>query len=265
MFLLAGASVLGVVALYGIDKKTRAMASMNPPAYRVDNGPLVSVVIPTLQEEDYLPQLLTSISNQTWTSVEAVISDSSPPESKEATAALVREWERRLVIRMVDVPKKNVSLGRNAGAVASRGEYLLFMDADCIMEPDYIEKMVRDMKTARLVHGLDAYYNNDALNSVKAFWLMAKPRMHTTGRGVMVRAADFYDLGGYDIDIDPSNSRGREDLDFGLRIENVFGPGSVFLDRNAVIAENYRRAWGSPPDRVWDHRGWRKGKAIDGI
>jgi len=166
---------------------------------------------------------------------------------------------------MVDAPPKNVSAGRNAGAAASQGEYLLFMDADCIMEPDYIEKMVADMERCHLAHGLDAYYDAEFWNTMKAFYLMTKPRMHTTGRGVMIRKSDFDQIGGYDENLDPATTKAREDLDLGIRVEQTWGNGSVYLDRNAVIAESHRRPIGAgfTSGRVWDHRGWRMGKSID--
>ena len=255
---------LGGAALYGSSLKTRSLASMYPPS-RTVTGPLVSVVIPALSEEDYLPMLLKSISNQTYSSTETVISDSSPEGPKAATADLVATWSSSISIKMIDSPKKNVSLGRNTGADAATGQYLLFMDADCIMEPDYIEKMVADMNHCHMAHGLDVYYDGDLVNTLKAFYNMLKPRMHTTGRGVMISHDDFNYLGGYDEDLDPSNSMAREDLDLGDRVESKFGQGAVYLDRNAVVAEAYRRPWShTGSGRVWDHRGWRKGMTIDG-
>jgi len=46
------------------------------PLYRV-SGPLVSVIIPALEEQDYLPKLLMSIQNQTYEPIEVIVADSS--------------------------------------------------------------------------------------------------------------------------------------------------------------------------------------------
>ena len=226
---------------------------------------MVSVIIPTLQEEQYLPNLLTSISNQTYQNTETIVSDSSPSESKEAIRQLIDEWSGLINIKMVDSLPKNVSAGRNAGAANTSGEMLLFIDADCIMEPDYIEKLVKDLENgAVLAHGLDCWYDNDLNNSIKSFYLWFKPRMHTTGRGVLIRKNDFDTLGGYREDLDPYRSNLREDLDLGQRVEDYFGQGSVYLDKDAVLAESCRRPLLTAMDKVsWSHRGWRKGTTID--
>jgi len=62
------------VVVYRIGQASR------PPAYQV-TGRLVTVVIPTLMEEDYLPKLLETIRNQTYQPIEIVVAVSSPPSS----------------------------------------------------------------------------------------------------------------------------------------------------------------------------------------
>ncbi len=80
------AGVIGAVTFIAVDElRKKAFGSLDQsPAYRV-TGPLVSVVIPALEEQNYLPLLLTSIQNQTYESIEVIVADSSPPESHELT------------------------------------------------------------------------------------------------------------------------------------------------------------------------------------
>ena len=257
---------LGAATVYGLTLRNRALASLQPPPYTIP-GLLVSVIVPTIQEEDYLPQLLTSIDHQTYTNTEVLISDSTAPSKAGPTLELVQNWSGHMPVKFVSLAKKNVSAGRNFGAQNAQGAYYLFLDADCILEANYIEKMVRDLSlpNCHLAHGLDAYYDANFWNTLKVFYLVTKPRMHTTGRGVLMRSNDFALVGAYDENLDPSNSKAREDLDLGQRVEKLWGPGAVYLDRSAVVAETHRRPIGAgfTSGRVWDHRGWRSGTAID--
>lgn len=266
--LLASLFTAGTAAAatnYGWDKKQQALRSLKgPPGYKV-HGSLISVIIPAFREEDYLEPLLVSISNQTYEPLETIISDSSPPESKQKTYSLVRAWQPAMTLRMVDSPPKNVSAGRNAGAAAARGKALMFIDADCIMEPQYCEKLAYNLAGgAVLAHGMDCWYDNDVHNTLKSFYSWVKPRLHTTGRGVLIRKADFDAVGGYRTDLDPAVSTAREDLDLGARVEQMFGTGAVQLNRDAVVAESDRRPiFSSSSRKVWVDRGWRKGRAVN--
>jgi len=121
-----------------------------PPAYQV-MGRLVSVVIPTLMEEDYLPKLLETICNQTYQPIEVIVADSSPSPSKETTMEICQTYEARYVY----VPKLNLPHARNSGAAEAQGEILVFVDADCLFTPTYIQDVAAALdEGCVLAHGL---------------------------------------------------------------------------------------------------------------
>jgi glycosyltransferase involved in cell wall biosynthesis len=98
-----------------------------------------SIVIPALNEEKYLPNLLTSLTKQSSSDFEVVVVDGS---SKDNTAALARSFGARLPKLQVCVSAKaGTSLQRNLGARASDGEWLAFVDADSILLPYFIERL----------------------------------------------------------------------------------------------------------------------------
>ena len=259
-------ALISGAVIYGLASKSRAISGFDSPLYGV-SGELVSIIVPTLQEEEYLPNLLTSIYNQTYKNIEVIISDSSSPESKERTQQVIDEWKYYLNVKMVNSPKLNVSQGRNIGAQHALGSMLCFLDADCIMESGYIEKLVTDIQNgALLAHGMDCTYDNDIRNALTSLWLIFKPNNYTTGRGILIRTDIFNAIGGYDINLDPSSARVREDLDLGRRVEQAYGSGSVFLDTEAFSAESSRRPLLqglSNPNAIWGHRGYRKNVVID--
>ena len=88
----------------------------------------ISVVIPALNEEKYLPQLLQSLSEQTQPDFEVVVVDGS---SKDRTVELARSFSSKLpALNVIVSPTARLPLQRNLGARATSGEWLVFLDAD---------------------------------------------------------------------------------------------------------------------------------------
>lgn len=89
--------------------------------------PFFSIIIPTLNEEKYLPGLLTDLSKQSYSSFEVIHIDA---QSEDKTLVVAQKNARKLIFRQFVVNKRNVSLQRNFGAQKAQGQWLLFMDAD---------------------------------------------------------------------------------------------------------------------------------------
>jgi glycosyltransferase involved in cell wall biosynthesis len=100
---------------------------------------MISIVIPTLNEEKLLPQLLTSLAKQTSQDFEVVVVDGS---SKDKTVEVARSFGTKLPKLQVIVSKKaGLPLQRNLGAKATTGGWLVFVDADSILFPQFIERI----------------------------------------------------------------------------------------------------------------------------
>ena len=90
--------------------------------------PFFSVVIPALNEEEYLPDLLKDLSWQTFKDFEVVVVDGKSEDKTVARASKFKSILPQLIL--VHSKKRNVSYQRNLGAKKARGEWILFMDAD---------------------------------------------------------------------------------------------------------------------------------------
>ncbi len=112
-------------------------ASVECPGDRVgDRGPSVSVIIPTLNEERWLPRLLRSLASQTRLPLEIIVSDSG---SQDATTGIAADAGCAVVVG----PRAGPGAGRNLGARAARGDLLLFLDADVVLPtPEFLERAV---------------------------------------------------------------------------------------------------------------------------
>ena len=222
------------------------------PEYRV-SGPLVSVIVPALEEQNYLPLLLDSIKHQTYQPIEVIIVDSSPPVAKQATEKVAAAYGAKTV----DVPKLGVSIARNKGAEAATGDILLFCDADCIMAQDFTELLVEGLiQGGTLAHGVDCIYDDFPIALMWMPWQLVKPTDYTSGRGVAMYQEDFWAVGGYDEAHDPMKGY-REDLDLGRRILARYGPDSVVLMRNALVGTSARRERVYGFGKLWAGRGVR--------
>lgn len=85
---------------------------------------MISIIIPALNEENYLPSLLKSIKKQGFRDYEIIVADAG---SKDRTLEIAKKYGCKIV------PGGLPSRGRNNGAKVAKGEILLFLDADIIL------------------------------------------------------------------------------------------------------------------------------------
>lgn len=106
---------------------------------RIDNNPspLVSIIVPIYNVEQYLPACLDSLVNQTLHDIEIIcVNDGSPDDS----AVIVRNYMKEdCRIQLVEQENKGLSGARNSGIEVAKGKYVYFMDSDDILEPKAME------------------------------------------------------------------------------------------------------------------------------
>lgn len=102
---------------------------------------LVSVVIPVYNVRAYLKACLESVLQQTYKNFETIMVDDG---STDGSADLCDEYAKR-DSRFSVIHQKNsgVASARNKALSMARGEFLLFIDSDDWIDPDYIESLVK--------------------------------------------------------------------------------------------------------------------------
>jgi len=95
----------------------------------MNNQPFFSIVIPTLNEERYLPNLLQDLGEQSFDlkKVEIIHVDG---DSEDGTVKNTQKFKKKLNLKTIKTKKQNVSWQRNLGAEKAKGEWVIFMDAD---------------------------------------------------------------------------------------------------------------------------------------
>jgi glycosyltransferase involved in cell wall biosynthesis len=101
------------------------------------NNTKVSVIIPVYNAARYLNTSLEQIVNQTLKEIEIIcVDDGSTDNSLEIIKNFAKKDERITIISQNNI---NAGAARNRGLAVAKGEYLSFLDADDMFEPDMLE------------------------------------------------------------------------------------------------------------------------------
>ena len=100
--------------------------------------PLVSILIPAFNAQEWITDTLRSAIAQTWARKEIIVVDDG---SADKTLAIARQFESDSV-QVVTQENQGAAAARNKAFSLSRGEYIQWLDADDLLAPDKIEKQM---------------------------------------------------------------------------------------------------------------------------
>lgn len=107
---------------------------------------LVSIIIPSRNEERFIDKCLDSILEQNYSkkNLEVLVVDG---KSEDKTKEIVNKYSKKhSFIKLLDNPKKFTSFGLNIGIKEAKGEIIIRMDAHAGYENDYVSKSVKYLK-----------------------------------------------------------------------------------------------------------------------
>lgn len=124
-----------------------------PETTRVDQPPLVSVIIPVRNDARRLQHCLRSISASRYPMhrIELLVADNGSTDDSRAVA-------EALGARVLEFPDMRVSEVRNQAVRAARGEILAFVDADHVLAPDWLPFAVESLSRRDAAAVGAAYY-----------------------------------------------------------------------------------------------------------
>ncbi|MBI5038047.1 MAG: glycosyltransferase family 2 protein [Candidatus Kerfeldbacteria bacterium] len=104
------------------------------------NQVLISIIIPCYQAADTIEKTLDSIFKQTYPFLEVIAVDDG---STDQTLLVLKKYQNKITI----IYQKNLgaSAARNAGFKVSKGEYVLFCDADVVLTNTMISDMLSEL------------------------------------------------------------------------------------------------------------------------
>ncbi|MBL8860013.1 MAG: glycosyltransferase [Planctomycetes bacterium] len=184
-------------------------------------NPLVSVIVPTFDGEQFVRETLESVLAQDYSPIEVIVCDDG---SRDGTLGILESYGSRLSV--VRQKNQGVAAARNRAAQDARGEFIAFLDHDDVWEPNMLTTLV-PLLAARPEVGLvyaDAWIidaQSERRGRRGTFLKYAEgdifePLLHGNFVPVettLMRTALFRDLGGCDPSL-----RYLEDFELCLRI-----------------------------------------------
>ena len=108
---------------------------------------MISVIIPVYNAEPYLPHCLDSVLGSTYSDFELLlINDGSTDRSLEICTEYARRDSR---VRLFSQENQGVSAARNLGLEECAGEWIVFVDADDVISPDFLSLVAAEDDTAQ--------------------------------------------------------------------------------------------------------------------
>lgn len=184
--------------------------------------PLVSVIITTYHNEQYLPRAIDSVLRQTYPHIQLIVVDDNPPDSpaRRATEAVMARYPQALYLR--HPANRNGAAARNTGIQAAQGKYIAFLDNDDFYFSHHIASCVQTLQerpdcgsvvcgVVKICGGV-CWDRIDPPQSDLGRELLFREAALGTGSNLFVTADTARQIHGFD-----ERFRRHQDVEFGLR------------------------------------------------
>lgn len=105
-----------------------------------NHNPLISVIIPVYNVEQYLKDCINSVCNQTYTNLEIIVIDDGSTDNSGALCDEIAKTDSR--IKVIHQENQGLSAARNTGLEVCIGEYISFIDSDDAIIPTMYETLL---------------------------------------------------------------------------------------------------------------------------
>jgi glycosyltransferase involved in cell wall biosynthesis len=198
---------------------------------------MISVVIPTFNEEENIAQCLVSLSHQTVprSEYEIIVVDGG---SKDATCEIAKKYADQVFTQT----SRKVGGARNDGVKAAKGDIIATTDADCILPPHWVRRIAQDFQDPGIVQVYGPVYpieegigNQISLimaNTFSRLGYYSRTFYYTLGCNTAFRKDAFLKAGMYRC-IDAG-----DDLEVSMRLKDY---GRIYFDNRLRVGFSMRR------------------------
>lgn len=110
-------------------------------------APLVSIIIPAYNVQDYIEECINSALNQTYPYTEIIVVDNnSTDQTAEKVVEIQKQFPQKIFLLFEE--KQGVSFARNKGIKNSNGQWIQFLDADDLLYEDKLERQLKLINTS---------------------------------------------------------------------------------------------------------------------
>ncbi len=198
---------------------------------------MISVIVPSFNEEENIAQCLVSLSHQTVSKneYEIIVVDGG---STDKTCEIARKYADKVFIQK----SKKVGGARNDGVIAAKGDIIASTDADCILPPDWIDRIRKDFANPAIVQVYGTVYpiedsigNHFSLllaNTFSRIGFYSRTFYYTLGCNTAFRKEAFIRAGMYRC-IDAG-----DDIEIAMRMKDL---GKIRFDGKLKVGFSMRR------------------------
>ena len=208
-----------------------------------EESPIVSVVIPCYNHGDFLGVSIESVLNQTFKQYEIIVVDDGSNDGPTKNAL---DRSKHPKIHVLRTENQGLASARNNGIRAARGRYILPLDADDKIAPDYIRQAVAVLDQKK-EYGI-VYCNAEFFGNQSGPWKLPSFTLDRMLLGNIIfycalfRKDDWAKVGGYNKNM----KDGWEDWDFWLSLLEQ----NIRPYRLSDTLYYYRRAEGSMVEKL---------------
>ena len=112
------------------------------------NHQIVSVVMPTFNQAEYIGEAITSVLSQSYSNLELIIIDNY---STDETEDVINSFQDERIKYFKFHNHGVIASSRNYGATKICGEYIAFIDSDDVWEPMKLERQIQHMQDKQIV------------------------------------------------------------------------------------------------------------------
>ncbi len=161
---------------------------------------MISIIIPTYNEEKDILDCLKSLERQTYKNFEIIIIDDG---STDETIKKIREFSKKdRKIRILNQKHKGPGAARNLGAKYAKGEILIFVDADMTFDKDYIKNLINPLEKKEII---GTTHETEIAKNIKNIWSNCWGRIRVSKKGAKkvkifraIKKDFFLKRGGFD-------------------------------------------------------------------
>ncbi|MEB3295333.1 MAG: glycosyltransferase [Synechococcales bacterium] len=238
-----------------------------PPQLQETPQPKVTVVICTRDRPEMLKQAIASLQHLTYPNLELLVVDNAP--RSDATQILVQTFTKsQPPVRYIREDRPGLDWARNRGILAAQGDIVAFTDDDAIVDPGWVDALVRvfaDSPVVMAVTGLVVPWELVTPAQVmfeqqggfgKGYdrrwayfpqgrglkWTDLGTGIYGTGANMAFRRSLFARIGGFDPALDVGTvTGGAGDLEMFLRV--LRSGGALVYEPAAIVRHQHRRDW----------------------
>ncbi|MDN3205868.1 glycosyltransferase family 2 protein [Algoriphagus sediminis] len=180
-------------------------------------NPSVSVIIPVYNGQKYLEETIHSAFSSDFKPLEViVVNDGSTDNSLQVAMKLLAKYPN---LEIVDQENGGVTSARNTGIKKASGKYILPLDGDDLIEPNYISeavKVLEEQPQVKVVYCQADKFNENGTKpwNLKPFSINALARDNMIFVSALFRRKDWEEVGGFSEDM----TMGREDWEFWIKM-----------------------------------------------